>query len=284
MRDFAFIRPGRVEWLEDICILRTKKAEYAGGLNLVFGDFSLREIRPEHIAPLACMIEDFSRCGIKVSLNRKSEVGNALWEKYRLRMYWAGGQNYAESDDDKVLNLQRIVDSEKELYGRRVSDFLKTRYFQNKDMTTVNNSITEALYNIFDHAEAEGNAFSMVTFEEEKSELHVAVCDFGKGIARTVKDYLGIKMTDGEALLKAMEYRFTIGSFSHNGGLGLGNILASCTEKDYMWIVSNGAIVAANANNKKVIPLEKEFKGTLIFYSMSLSHLEDEEMISDFNW
>lgn len=284
MRDYAFIRPGRVEWLEDICILRTKKSEYAEGLNLVFGDFTSSEITPEHIAPLACLIEEFSRSGIRVSLNRNSEVGESLWGKYRLRQYWAGGQNYAESDDDKVLNLQRIIDAEKELYGRRVSDFLKTHYFQKKDMTPVNNSITEALYNIFDHAEADGNAFSMVSFDEERSELHVAVCDFGKGIAKTVKDYLGVEMTDGEALLKAMEDRFTIGSSSHNGGLGLGNILSSCTEKDYLWIVSNGAIVAANANNKRVIDLAQEFKGTLVFYSMSLSHFEDEETISDFTW
>ncbi len=281
---FAFIRPDRMEWIEDICVLRSRVAEYSEGLLLVFGDFPASDITPEHIAPLACLIELFANNNIHIRIDRSSEVGEALWNKYRLRQYWAGGKNYAESDDDKVLNLQRIVDSEKEIYGRRVSDFLKAKYFQKKDMTPVNNSITEALYNIFDHAEADGNAFSMILYEEDKQQLHVAVCDFGKGIARTVKDYLGDEMSDGDALLKAMEDHFTIGSSSHNGGLGLGNILSGCTEKDYMWIVSNGAILAANAENKRIINLTHNFEGTLIFYSMSLSHFEDEETLDDFNW
>ena len=228
------------------------------------------------------MIEDYYRSDIRVTLSRSSQVGEDLWSKFRISQYWAGKRNYAETEDDKVLNLQRIVDAEKEDYGRRVSDFLKTHYFQNKDMTPVNSSITEALYNIFDHAEADGNAFSMVMYDDIKSELHVAICDFGKGIAKTVKDYLEKDITDCEALMKAMEDRFTIRSSSHNGGLGLGNILASCTEKDYLWIVSNGAILVANAENKKISEMTPEFKGTLVFYSMSISHFDDEETINDF--
>lgn len=277
-----FNRPGRVEWLQDICMLRSNKDEYADGLNLVFENFPPDAIRPEHIASLACLIEDYYRSDIRVTLSRSSQVGEDLWSKYRISQYWAGKRNYAETEDDKVLNLQRIVDAEKEDYGRRVSDFLKTHYFQNKDMTPVNSSITEALYNIFDHAEADGNAFSMVMYDDIKSELHVAICDFGKGIAKTVKDYLEKDITDGEALMKAMEDRFTIRSSSHNGGLGLGNILASCTEKDYLWIVSNGAILVANAENKKISEMTPEFKGTLVFYSMSISHFDDEETINDF--
>lgn len=284
MRSFVFNRTGRVEWLQDICMLRSKKDEYADGLNLVFENFPLDAIRPEHIASLACLIEDYSRNDIKVSLRTSSKVGEVLWSKYRISQYWAGRRNYAETEDDKILNLQRIIDNEKEVYGRRVSDFLKTHYFQNKDMTPVNSSITEALYNIFDHAEADGNAFSMVMYDDTRFELHVAICDFGKGIAKTVKDYLKEDITDGEALMKAMEDHFTIGSYLHNGGLGLGNILASCTEKDYLWIVSNGAILVANAENKKIIEMTPEFKGTLVFYSMSISHFEDEETINDFTW
>ena len=277
-----FNRPGRVEWLQDICMLRSNKDEYADGLNLVFENFPPDAIRPEHIASLACLIEDYYRSDIRVTLSRSSQVGEDLWSKFRISQYWAGKRNYAETEDDKVLNLQRIVDAEKEDYGRRVSDFLKTHYFQNKDMTPVNSSITEALYNIFDHAEADGNAFSMVMYDDIKSELHVAICDFGKGIAKTVKDYLEKDITDGEALMKAMEDRFTIRSSSHNGGLGLGNILASCTEKDYLWIVSNGAILVANAENKKISEMTPEFKGTLVFFSMSISHFDDEETINDF--
>lgn len=284
MKDFSFIRFDRKEWIEDICLLRSQIEDYRDGLNLVFGDYPAHEIKPEHIAPLACLIDDFAKKGIRVCMDNTNEIGSTLWNKYRLRQYWAGQQDYAESEDESVLNLQRILDSKKEVYGRRVSEYLKARYFQHKDMTPVNNSITEALYNIFDHADAHGNAFLIVRFDEAKSELHVAICDFGKGIARTVKDFTGEEMSDGEAIKLAMEDRFTIKSSSHNGGLGLGNIRSSCTDKDVLWIVSNKAILAANSESEKIIELGTDFAGTLVFYSMSLSHFEDEEVLDDFNW
>ena len=208
MKDFSFIRIDRKEWIEDICKLRSQIEDYRDGLKLVFGDFPANEIKPEHIAPLACLIEEFAKKGIRISLDRSSEIGQALFENYRFRQYWAGQQDYAESGDDRVLNLQRIIDSEKEIYGRRVSEYLKAHYFHHKDMTPVNNSITEALYNISDHANAHGNAFLIARFDETKSELHVAICDFGKGIARTVKEFTGKEMSDGEAIRLAMEDHF----------------------------------------------------------------------------
>ena len=93
---------------------------------MVFGDSPAYDLKPEHIAPLACLIEEFARKGIRITLDRTNEIGQALWEKYRLRQYSAGRKDYAESDDDSILNLQRILDSKKEVYGRRVSDYLKT--------------------------------------------------------------------------------------------------------------------------------------------------------------
>lgn len=171
MKCFSFIRFDRKEQIEDICKLRSQIDDYRDGLSLVFGDYPAHYLKPEHIAPLACLIEEFNKKRIPVYLDQSNEIGITLWEKYRLRQYWAGQQDYAASDDESVLNLQRILDSEKEVYGRRVSEYLKARYFHHKDMTPVNNSITEALYNIFDHADAQGNAFLIVRFDETKSEL-----------------------------------------------------------------------------------------------------------------
>ena len=99
-----------------------------------------------------------------------------------------------------------------------------------------------------------------------------------------LKDFTGKEISDGDAIKLAMEDRFTIGSSSHNGGLGLGNIRSSCTDKDILWIVSNKAILAANSESEKIIELGTDFAGTLVFYSMSLSHFDDEEVLDDFNW
>ena len=251
---------------------------------LSFPEIDIQELSPVHIVTLACLVEFFSNKKILVRIDRKTKVGEELFTKYQLKEYWAGGKNFAETQDDSILNLQRINDAEKDLYGLRVSDYLKRRYFKSKDMSPVSNSITEAYYNIFDHAEAGGNAFSMLSLDADKSKLTVAVCDFGIGIAKTVKDYLGEDLPDEEALHRAMDDTFTIKSSTHNGGHGLGNILNSCTDKDYLWIISNSGALALNATYEKKIHLDFYFNGTLLYYTMSLSHFEDEELIDDFNW
>lgn len=48
--------------------------------------------------------------------------------------------------------------------------------------------------------------------------------------------------------------------------------------------MSNKGAIAANAFDEHRISLDFDFKGTLLFYKMSLSHFEDEEVLDDFNW
>lgn len=211
MTECVFNSCDRLDWMRDVsrfrgeCIGKTKE------VLLVFGGTVKKEsLSPEMIVSLACLVEEFARNGITVKINRATEAGEQLFSKHQLREYWDGGKNYAAAQDDRILNLQRINEAEKDLYGIRVSEFLKRRYFKSKDMTPVSTSITEAYYNIFDHAEANGNAFSMLSLDVEKAELKVAVCDFGVGIAKTVRDYLGEEISDVDAIHRAMEDRFTV--------------------------------------------------------------------------
>jgi len=163
-------------------------------------------------------------------------------------------------------------------------NFLKNRYFKKKDLTSVRESLTEAYYNVFDHADAKGNAFSMLIFNELQGVLNVAVCDFGIGIARSVKDFLGTDISDSEAIKKAMESNFTVGSKSYNSGQGLSNIRRCCTDGDKLWIVANRGLFIINDSNEELRELDFDFNGTLLFYSLSLDHFDDEEILEDFNW
>lgn len=72
-----------------------------------------------------------------------------------------------------------------------------------------------------------------------------------------------------------MEPRFTIRSTNHNAGLGLGNLRDYCTDPDSLWIISNDAALVTSGDNEKYVRLKTHFKGTLIMYSISLEHLED---------
>ncbi|MDE6499640.1 MAG: hypothetical protein K2K83_02905, partial [Rikenella sp.] len=163
---------------------------------------AVASLEPTHIVTLACMIQHLHNQGYLILLDRTNDVHRFLWNEVRLSEYWKGQKNYTPSSDATVCNLWRIVDGEKEMHSIRVHDYLQQHFFQHKDLTAVKNSLDEAYCNISDHAEAGGNAFSYIKYDQERKKLLVAVCDFGKGIARSIRScerYKAIR-TDHEAL------------------------------------------------------------------------------------
>ncbi|OAV64176.1 hypothetical protein Barb6_03361 [Bacteroidales bacterium Barb6] len=118
--------------------------------------------------------------------------------------------------------LGRITDAEKEAHSQHIHNYLKHNFFIHKDLSAVKNSLDEVYYNVFDHAEAKGNAFSSIRYDADLKRLTVAVCDFGIGIARKVQKKCPDITSDVEAIKKAMEDKFTTQSQQHNKGMGLG--------------------------------------------------------------
>lgn len=279
---FDFNSSESISWIKRVCEIRHTPVAIGEDILFAFDNLDLKDCAPEHVATLACLIEHFSSLRHRVLID-KSPVGLFLWEKCRLRQYWGGRQNYSESPDETILNLWRINVNEKDLHGTSVTAYLKNKYFKHKDLSAVANSLTEAYYNVFDHADAQGNAFSMLMYNQETEVLRVAVCDFGKGIARTVKDFLKVDIRDSEAIGRAIQTDFSIKSKEYNAGLGLKNICDCCTERDSLHIVGNSGAVCIENGCSRYTDLGFSFGGTLIFYSISLSHFEDEEIINDFN-
>lgn len=285
MDTFFFLDLSINKWLSDISDLRKTSYDEKSGRVLRFDGLRIDSLHPEHLASLACLFEEWYKKGeINLKLGRSSPVGNFLFNQLEISSYWAGKKNYSKSKQESILNLWRIVEEEKEVHGRRVSEYLKNSYFKKKDLSAVENSLTEAYYNIFDHAKANGNAFTMLDFDQQDGVLHVAVCDFGIGICQSVRNFLGTDISDTDALSKAVEANFTVKSASYNAGQGLQNIIDSCTEDDRVCIISNSASLTIKGETRSVEKLPFDFGGTLLFYSMSLSHFDDEEVLSEFKW
>lgn len=284
--EFVFRNASIGDWLRDISYLRNNvDTDSVETIVLSFRGFHESLLKPEHIASFACLLECWYNKGFRdLHIDRDTSIGNYLWNVIGIKEYWAGQQNFTEAEKHNVLNLWRVVDQEKEIHGRRVKEYLKNVFFRNKDLSAVENSLTEAYYNVFDHANADGNAFTMMQFDEERSVLHVAICDFGIGIAKSVQNFLKCKISDTEAINKAIEANFTVRSASYNAGQGLSNILSSCTEDDVFCIYSNAAVLTQQGDRRTFDELKFSFDGTLLYYSMSLSHFEDEETISEFEW
>lgn len=99
--------------------------------------------------------------------------------------------------------------------------------------------------------------------------LHVAICDFGIGIAKSIRGYFTDIKTDGEALIEATKDKVTVKSQKHNGGHGLNNVISHLGIGDTLRILSNQALLVCKDGALKTFYFDFCFTGTLIYYDIS---------------
>ncbi len=287
MKTFNFIGTSRSQWLpeilkcheiEDVCPDKTVRLNFSGVE-------TPNNFEPFHFVLLACLIENLNHKGYdKIIFAGNNSISDFLLRTLKLGLYWhdENPQNYVPINNDNIFNLWKVNDQEKDVIGNMVGDYLIQRFFQNKDLSAVKASLTEAYYNIFDHADANGNAFSFIKFDEEQEKLSVAVCDFGKGIAYTIRQYFPDIKSDYQAIEKAIENNVTVRSKPHNRGFGLGNIISVLSERDSLNIFSNQGFMHIIGDDIKTFQNDCNFLGTLIYYEISLSHFPDMEINDNF--
>lgn len=254
---------------------------------LVLFDFSnevkITDLQPLHLVTFACLIQYLDNLGCQVCIAQDNRpVYEYLFDELKFPEYWRGGKNHVETETfENIFNLWRIIDAEKDLYAKNVEIYLKKNFFADKDLSSVSLSMVEAFYNVFDHAEADNNAFSLIRYDEKMQTLHVAIADFGIGIVTSVRNFDNSVKTDVEALDTAIRNNFTVKSTSRNRGFGLDNILGCC---DKARIFSGSALLIKIGDKIKTISTTFPFKGTLIYFEVNLSNLEDEEIIEELDW
>lgn len=277
--DFSSIDKGR--WIERIVDCYNAVIDDNSVSISISEEVPPRELSPFHVVTLACLIECLKSRSIKVSLEGNS-VGHYLYDTLHFKEYFVDDVGFLGTSDETIFNLWRIKKSEMEVHARRVKEYLNNHFFKGKDLSMVAASLTEAYYNVFDHAKAGDNAFSMVRFDEKTEKLFVAVCDFGCGIPANINRMKAFDK-DCEALSYAVRELVTTSSTTHNKGWGLANIRCSCTEKDMMRIVSGKGLLLLHGEYEKMFELGFSFPGTLLYYDLSLSHFQDEEIVDDFD-
>lgn len=272
------------DWLRKISFERGRydKSLFKNQIVLEFSPtLKAEDFEPIHLVTLACLIHFLDENEHRIYIaSANNSVRNMLFNDLRFQDYWSGeGVNHVDSESRDFFNLWRIVETEKDLYAKGVEKYFKDNRFKGKDVSAISLSMIEVYYNVFDHAEAKGNAFSLIKYEDSKSILHVAVCDFGKGIARSVREFATTISNDKDALLKSIEIDFTVKSKAHNKGKGLDNIL-SCS--NVIRIFCNNALLLKRNGNIKVFDIDFHFYGTLIYLEIDLSVTEDEEILEEF--
>mgnify|MGYP000984143975 FL=1 len=146
-------------------------------------------------------------------------------------MYFDNSSNeHIESENSSILNLWKVVKNRAQGYSISVTTFFRRTCFDGYDLTGLQTSLDEIYNNIADHSESNGNAFSYISYEEEKHMIHVAACDFGVGIPFTLKRAGYNYENDAEAIRQSLEVGVSAKSQTHNKGFGLDNVTSNLSE------------------------------------------------------
>lgn len=238
---------------------------------------------PVHLVTLACLIDSFIKRNKNVYLSdNNKEISQYLVYDLKFGMYFNFGKGHTEPElSDNVFNLWRIKDEEKDLYPKEIERYFKKVYFKNKDLSPISEALIEAYYNVFDHSNSNGNAFSLLKYDKQTNILYASISDFGTGIAKSVRENDPSIESDIVAIENAIKDKYTVKSKSHNRGFGLGNIL-NCT--DTTRILSNSVTLINKNDRSRIFETGFEYPGTLIDFEIDLNNLEDEEYIGLFNF
>ncbi len=247
---------------------------------------NIDDLEPVHIVLLACLRQELMNKGYKKCIlsSDNPSVTDFLINGINLSKYWLGEKPkfYSESQSETIFNLWHVSSSEMEAYAESISDYFNRRFFKYKDLSAVKLSMLEIFYNIFDHSESKDNAFSYMKYDKATQRLYVAICDFGKGVARSIRDYFTDIECDSDALLEAIKDKVTVRSRDHNGGHGLDVVVNHLGSDDTLRILSNNALLVCSGSVYKPFSVDYNFSGTLIYYEISLINFEDMEIIDTF--
>ena len=233
---------------------------------------------PMHIATLACFIEKATLNGTKVRVRIK---GNEAFANAVMPENWNCPQNANCHDSSAESRIWLIKQEEIEAYAEQMYQSIKNGKFQQKDLSAIKNSMLEIFYNIFDHANANGLAFSMLRANPLSGKIEFAACDLGIGIVNSVRK-IHPNITDAHAITLAAKNGFSIRSKAHNMGYGINNIECACTEDDEFLLISNGISRLTKNGNVEIRPTNFFFPGTIVSFESNMNNLPDEEIIDCF--
>ncbi len=247
-------------------------------------DFSLVEyIYTVQLVSLACLIEEYYDKGIKIDFtNCIDSVATPYLNEIKFFEYWT--DNFDRTQYTKVKNtncicLWKLHHSMIDSFVKHFQDFAEKQWKKGKDFSGLNVSLGELLNNIQDHSESKVSGYSIIQYHPRHQQLRISVCDFGIGIPASVCRFMDgkrVTLTNEQAIIKAFEPLFTVGSQKHNKGLGLGNLNDNVYELNgNLDIYTNDVILKVQNKEFKTSCIDKNIHGTIVDVLIDTNLLED---------
>ena len=280
---YRFDSPEKEEWLAGIQHIRETYCA-PNKIRVILGEkINRSNFTCMHFVTFSCIVDMCSKAGGKVILDTlDGGLYQYIINDVRIKQYWQEGEEAVFTEPElKPFNLWRIDEKYYTNYNIALNQYFERTYFAGKDLAGLHECVSELFQNILDHAQANGNAFFAICYHEEKKVIEIAICDFGVGIPYTLREQFPDSC---EALRQSLLRGVTARTYKHNMGLGMDNIVSTMTSKDTMRILSNDALLFKSQNKEEVVRLPRDFKGTLIDFTISTDRFDELEIIEELNF
>lgn len=288
MRKIIFNKKDRRYWIKSVnSIVRLLQPNQTGKSQEI--DIHIQsaikrnDFTPFHIVLLSCLIEYIERNGYIVAFEADDlELTEFIFGEVKMDKYINNTDTaYVKEKDKSNLNLWKIVDNRAKEYSIVITEYLQRTYVKGLDISGFQNSLDEIYANVADHSKSNGIAFSYINYDEGEGKIHFAACDLGLGIPTTLRAAIPEIESDELALRKSLDVGVSAKTNRHNMGFGLDNVLSNLKSGGMMRIVSNCALLFCqeNKNNIKTYSLDFDFRGTLIYFDISIDSFEKDEEI-----
>lgn len=288
MRRIIFDKKDRRYWIKSVnSIVRILKPCKTGKNQII--DIHIQnaikksDFTPFHIVLLSCLIEYIERYGYVVAFDADDfELTEFIFGEVKMDKYINNTSTaYVKKNDKSNLNLWKIVDNRAKEYSIVITEYLQRTYFKGLDISGFQNSLDEIYANVADHSKSNGIAFSYINYDEGEEKIHFAACDLGLGIPTTLRAAIPEIESDELALRRSLDVGVSAKTNKHNMGFGLDNVLSNLKNGGMMRIVSNNALLFCqeNKNNIRTFSLDFDFRGTLIYFDISIDSFEKDEEI-----
>lgn len=238
-------------------------------------------IKPVHLVTLACLIAYLSKTNYKSGrIKGNSDIINYLRDVIHLPEYFNASVVHVESKINYDLNLWKVSSEHSHFYSQKVAEYLRNKYFKNKDLSGLKVVLDELYANISDHSKSNGIAYSYIKYDEEKETVNIAFCDFGIGIKASLES--NNNLLSENVIEYATRKGVSAKSNTHNRGFGLDTVVTSiCNTGNLIKIMSGNELFVSfgDYQNFRTWFLDFEFPGTLIYFSLPVATFDDIEYV-----
>lgn len=240
------------------------------------GNFTVEKMESLHRVLLACLIQLLIKHGYVGHIEAEDSMLKHLTDDLHILPRFSPGIRLQDYIDTTKPSLWKVASECYPMYSAHIAQYFKNTYLCKKDISIFKVVLDELYANIADHSQGDDMAYSYISYDDESRMIDVAFCDFGIGIAESLRR-AGLNI-DSNYIMHATQAGVTAQSNPHNKGYGLDTVVSCVAGSDnVLTIISGNELFVAYGTRFKPQTWKWPYyiDGTLVFFSIPADAFDD---------